>query len=69
MYKGQVCTLDAASGKLLMSRRIGPNLNTIVLSSDGSRIYASSRGVNNPSDYTKPGPAYGEVFVLSSSDL
>jgi YVTN family beta-propeller protein len=69
MYKGRVCILNAASGKLLLSSRIGPNLNTIVLSPDGKRIYASSRGINNPEDYTKPGPAYGEVFVLSSTDL
>jgi YVTN family beta-propeller protein len=69
MYKGRVCLLDAETGRLRASARIGPNLNTIVLSPDGSRIFASSRGINNPVDYTKPGPAFGEVFVLSSDDL
>jgi DNA-binding beta-propeller fold protein YncE len=69
MYRGTVCILDAATGKLLGAVRVGPNINTIVLSPDGRRLYASSRGRNNPEDYTKPGPDFGAVYVLRAEDL
>jgi DNA-binding beta-propeller fold protein YncE len=69
MYQGNVCILDAATGKLLRSKRVGYNINTIVLSPDGKRIFASSRGMNNPEDYTVPGPEFGAVYALSSEDL
>jgi DNA-binding beta-propeller fold protein YncE len=69
MYRGNVCILDAASGKLVKAVRVGPNINTIVLSSDGNRVYASSRGRNNPEDYTRPGPEFGAVYILRSADL
>jgi DNA-binding beta-propeller fold protein YncE len=69
MYRGAVCLLDADTGRLVKSARIGANLNTIVLSADGSVLFASSRGRNNPVDYTKPGPEYGRVFALSPDDL
>jgi DNA-binding beta-propeller fold protein YncE len=69
MARGNVCILDAATGKLLQNRRIGPNINTIVLSPDGKRIFASSRGRNNPEDYTRPGPEFGAIYALSAEDL
>jgi DNA-binding beta-propeller fold protein YncE len=69
MYRGTVNILDAASGRLMESRRVGPNINTIVLSPDGTTIAASSRGRNNPEDYTRPGPDFGSVTLLHSADL
>ena len=69
MFRGTVNILNAADGALLVSRRIGPNINTIVLSPDGSRVFASSRGRNNPDDYTRPGPEFGAVYVLKANDL
>jgi DNA-binding beta-propeller fold protein YncE len=69
MYRGNVCTVDAVTGKLLAAVRVGPNINTIVLSPDGKRIYASSRGRNNPEDYTRPGPEFGALYVLRPADL
>ncbi|GHV54311.1 hypothetical protein AGMMS49579_14620 [Spirochaetia bacterium] len=69
MARGNLCILDAATGKLLQSRRIGPNINTIILSPDGKRIFASSRGRNNPADYTLPGPEFGAVYALSAANL
>jgi sugar lactone lactonase YvrE len=69
MYRGRVAILDAASGKLLKQARVGPNLNTLVLSPDGKRLFVSSRGRNNPDDYTRPGPEFGTVSVLSPADL
>jgi sugar lactone lactonase YvrE len=69
MYRGRVCVLDAAAGTLLKAVRVGPNINTIVLSPGGERLYASSRGRNNPQDYTRPGPEFGAVYALSAADL
>jgi DNA-binding beta-propeller fold protein YncE len=69
MYRGTVNILDAGTGRLLKSVRAGPNINTIVLSPGGKRLYVSSRGRNNPDDYTKPGPDFGAVYVLRTEDL
>ena len=69
MFRGTVNIVDAVSGALLVSRRIGPNINTIVLSPCGSYVFASSRGRNNPVDYTRPGPDFGAVYMLRSDNL
>ena len=69
MYRGTVNILNAATGALIASKRIGPNINTIVLSPDGKRLVASSRGRNNSEDYTKPGPDFGAVYLLKAEDL
>ncbi|MCL2440659.1 MAG: YncE family protein [Treponema sp.] len=69
MLRGTVNILDASTGTLLRSRRVGPNLNTIVLSPDGQHIFASSRGSNNPADYTRPGPDFGAIYMLNTDDL
>jgi YVTN family beta-propeller protein len=69
MYFGTVNILSASTGAVIASRRIGPNINTIVLSPDGKRIFASSRGRNNSVDYTRPGPDFGAVYLLNAADL
>jgi YVTN family beta-propeller protein len=69
MYRGTVNIINASTGALLVSRRIGPNINTIVLSPDGRKVFVSSRGRNNPEDYTKPGPDFGAVYMLNADDL
>jgi len=69
MYRGTVNIINASTGALIVSRRIGPNINTIVLSPDGRRVFVSSRGRNNPKDYTLPGPDFGAVYMLKADDL
>ena len=69
MGRGTVNILNASTGALLRSRWIAPILNTIVLSPDGRYIFASSRGRNNPVDYTLPGPDFGAVYMLNAEDL
>jgi len=69
MYRGTVNILDASTGTLLHSRFTGLNINTIVLSPDGRYVFASSRGRNNPEDYTLPGPDFGAVYILNANDL
>ena len=69
MFSGTVNILNAATGALLRSRRVGPNINTIVLSPDGRYVFASSRGRNSPQGYLWPGPDFGAVFMLRTEDL
>ena len=69
MARGTVNILNASTGDLLASRRIGPNINTIALSPDGRYIFASSRGHNNPIAYTLPGPDFGSVTMLRADNL
>ena len=69
MARGTVNILNAADGTLLASRRIGPNINTIVFSADGRHIFASSRGHNNPVSYTLPGPDFGSVTKIRADNL
>ena len=69
MLQGSVNILDATTGALLKSARVGLNINTIVLSPDGKYVFASSRGRNNPVDYTLPGPDFGAVYMLDAQDL
>ncbi|MDL2228824.1 hypothetical protein LJC14_01080 [Treponema sp. OttesenSCG-928-L16] len=69
MARGTVNILNAADGAVLRSLRTGPNINTIALSPDGTLLFASSRGRNNPEDYTIPGPDLGTVTVLDAGNL
>ncbi|MDR3019781.1 MAG: beta-propeller fold lactonase family protein [Treponema sp.] len=69
MMRGTVNILNASTGALLLSRRIGPNINTIIISRDGRYIFAASRGRNNPVDYVMPGPDFGAVYMLNAEDL
>jgi len=69
MLRGTVNILNATTGELLKSARFGYNLNTITLSPDGKYIFASSRGMNNPVDYTLPGPDFGAVYMIDAQNL
>ena len=69
MLRGTVNVLNASTGALLRSRRVGFNVNTIALSPDGRYVFASSRGRNHPEDYTRVGPEFGAVFILNEEDL
>ncbi|MDR2543318.1 MAG: YncE family protein [Treponema sp.] len=69
MGRGTVNIVDAETGALLRSQRVGPNLNTIILTPCKRYVFASSRGTNNPVDYTLPGPDFGAVYMLNAEDL
>lgn len=69
MAQGRIYILQADNGKVLNSVRVGPNVNTICFSHDRSMLFVSSRGRNNPVDYTIEGPEFGTVTALYSVDL
>ncbi len=69
MALGRIYILNADDGKVLKSVRVGSNLNTICFSPDKRILFVSSRGKNNPDDYTLEGPEFGTVTALNTEDL
>jgi DNA-binding beta-propeller fold protein YncE len=69
MYHGTVSVIDRVSRHVTNRRRLGINLNTIVLDPRGRYLYVSERGRNNPESYLLPGPEFGRIFVLDAESL
>lgn len=66
MRNGTVYRFSPDQEELTAPLYLGPKINTIALSPDGSFLYASSRGPNNPEDYTRKGPEFGKLFVVDA---
>ena len=66
MLRGRVLVIDAASDALAAEIRVDRNPNTIALSPDGRYLFVSSRGPNNPEDYTKKGPAFATISCIDT---
>jgi YVTN family beta-propeller protein len=66
MLKGRILAIDASTDRLLAQIPVDRNLNTIALSPDGRYLFVSSRGPNNPEDYTKKGPAFGTISCIDT---
>lgn len=69
MGQGRVVRIDEISQEVLASGRIGPNLNSLVLSPEARYVLVSSRGRNNAIDYILPGPDFGAIYLLDSKSL
>ncbi len=69
MASRKVHVLNLETGKITADIQVGPNPNTIDLSPDGSRLYVSCRGLNNPENYTLRSPENGEVHVIDTGSL
>lgn len=69
MYHGTVARIDSQTRRVTARRRVGFNLNTIVLSRDGRYLFVSERGRNNPESYLLRGPEFGRIFVLDAVTL
>lgn len=69
MMYGRIHVYDLSDGEEIMSRYIGPKLNTIVLDPNEELLYVSSRGRNNPESYLVPGPDFGKIYVLDTDTL
>jgi YVTN family beta-propeller protein len=66
MLRGRILAIDSSSDTLLAQIAVDRNLNTIALSPDGRYLFVSSRGPNNPEDYTKKGPAFGTISCIDT---
>jgi len=71
MYNCKVYKLNLQSFKIENSVKIYINPNTIDLfSSQGhSYIFASTRGPNNPRDYTKRSPSNGKIHIIDAQSM
>ncbi len=69
MGRGSVFAVDMDGWTLLAEIPVGHKTNTIKLSPDGSTLYVSTRGPNNPVDYERKGPAFGELLAIDTATL
>jgi len=69
MLRGRILVIDADRDVLAAQVDVDANLNTIALSPDGKYLFVSSRGPNNPNDYTKPGPSLGKVYCIDTGTM
>ncbi len=69
MHGGRVFVIDPASDVIAAVVEVDHKLNTIALTPDGRRLFISSRGPNNPSDYLLKGPLYGKIYVMDTVSL
>jgi YVTN family beta-propeller protein len=69
MLRGRILEVDAARDTLRAEVRVDRNLNTITLTPDGRHLFVSSRGPNNPDDWTRKGPAFGTVSCIDTESM
>ncbi|MCG8481454.1 MAG: beta-propeller fold lactonase family protein [Spirochaetales bacterium] len=69
MHTGTVHRVDAARRRIIASRYVGVNLNTIVLDPAERYLYVSERGPNNGESYLLRGPQFGRIVVLDAQHL
>ena len=67
MYHSSVYTVDLASFEITAVWRVFNNPNTIALDED-RWLYVSSRGPNNPDEYTKRSPVNGRITLIDVTD-
>jgi YVTN family beta-propeller protein len=69
LLHGRVFAIDTATDAVIASTVVDACLNTLRVSPDGMRLFACSRGPNNPDDWTTKGPAFGKLFSLDPETL
>jgi DNA-binding beta-propeller fold protein YncE len=69
MARREVVALALPDLRLVAKVLVGSNPNTIVLAADGSRLYVSCRGPNNPNGYTLRSPAPGTIHVIDTETM
>lgn len=68
MYNRQVYRLSLHPLKITAQVRVFNNPNTIALLG-GRWLFVSTRGPNNPADYTKRSPANGKIHIIDTADM
>ncbi|MBQ9538110.1 MAG: YVTN family beta-propeller repeat-containing protein, partial [Treponema sp.] len=68
MYNRQVYKLDLQSFKITGRCTVYRNPNTIDLLDD-RWLFVSTRGPNNPQDYTKRSPSNGKIHIVDTKDM
>lgn len=68
MFYYQIYELDLKTFRITNKVKVFYNPNTIELL-DGRWLFVSSRGPNNPKDYTKRSPQNGKITIIDTSDM
>lgn len=68
MYHAVIYELDLESFKITRQRKVYINPNTIELCNN-RYLFVSSRGYNNPEDYTKRSPYNGKITVIDTRTM
>ncbi len=68
MYNRQVYKIDLEGFKIVSRCKVYRNPNTIELLDD-RYLFVSTRGPNNPDDYTKRSPSNGKIHIIDISDM
>lgn len=66
MYHGTVSVIDLKTDSVERSFYAGSNINTIKLSTNGEKLFISSRGHNNENGYLQKGPEFGKIYVYDT---
>lgn len=66
MYWGSIFIFSGKTDTLLKEVYVGPNPNTIDLTSDGRYLFVATRGENNPESYRLKGHFFGKILVLDT---
>lgn len=68
MYHAMIYELDLSTFTITKQTKVYVNPNTIELYDD-RYLFVSSRGYNNPEDYTKRSPANGRITVIDTTTM
>lgn len=68
MYHAEIYELDLLSFKISRKTKVYVNPNTIDLLND-RYLFVSSRGYNNPADYTKRSPYNGRITIIDTLSM
>ncbi len=69
MHTGMVHRVDVARRRIVGSRYVGVNVNTIAVDPAERYLYVSERGPNNGDSYLLQGSEFGRIVVLDASHL
>ena len=68
MYHRSIYKINISAFSIVKTVRVFNNPNTIQLLND-KWLFVSSRGPNNPTDYTKRSPVNGKISVIKTEDM
>lgn len=69
MYNRQIYKIDLKAFKITGQCRVYRNPNTIDLLGSSRYLFVSTRGPNNPEDYTKRSPSNGKIHIIDTTDM
>ncbi len=69
MYNRQIYKIDLKAFKITGQCKVYRNPNTIDLLNGDRYLFVSTRGPNNPEDYTKRSPSNGKIHIIDTENM